>query len=74
MTETADKILRLYQQTNIRADESLLYVAVINMIRVEQSEIHEAADELKKLGYLQESDERLFLTKKGFEYIRSELK
>jgi type III secretory pathway lipoprotein EscJ len=74
MTDTADKILRLYQQTNIRADESLLYVAVINMIRVEQSEIHNAVAELKELGYLQESDERLFLTKKGFEYICSELK
>ncbi len=74
MTDTADKILRLYQQTNIRADESLLYVAIINMVRVEQSEIHEAVAELKKLGYLQESDERLFLTKKGLEYIHSELK
>jgi len=72
MTDTAERILRLYKQTNMREGDSFIPEAIINMVRSENT--MGATKELGELGYIVESDYRYFLTKKGFEYIHSELK
>ena len=71
MTDTAERILKLYKQTNMQEGDMFIIEVIINMVRSEDTMA--AIRELGKLGYIDESDYRYFLTKKGFEYIHSEL-
>ncbi|MDP3041839.1 MAG: hypothetical protein Q8N62_03790 [Candidatus Omnitrophota bacterium] len=72
MTDTAERIMKLYKQTNMREGDAFIPEAIINMVRSDNT--MGAVDELIELGYINESNDRYFFTKKGFDYTRSELK